>query len=264
MDECKRKQIIEVLLCPIESVRYSSGKVKIWRENNMIKSTQTYYPYKRWNGKDKPILLDEDMSDFSVGFYEIVYKSILCGNPIINKENDRLIDTRFAGDTMNSFETIANLFPEAGKSRKRRTPMSMWPEILQNYKLHYHCLANFWILPIEIGRTIEDGNELCKASYEFGIKDYVDRFLYRLLERNDYIKYMNYEEPNMFIDINCLRDCYIAGDGTICQFSDETNPQLLIDQILYKIEVRARQIADSCYAEALWDYFNDNNLINKL
>lgn len=190
MDDVKRRQIVEVLLCPIESVKYSGGKIKIWREDNVIKSTQTYYPYKSWNGKKRQISLDEDMSDFAVGFYEIIYKSILCGTSIINKDNDGFVDNRFAGDTMNSFETIANLFPEAGNCKKNRTASSLWPEVLQHYKKQYHCLANFWLLPIKIGRKIEKGNELCKASYEFDIKDYVDRFLISLLRREDFHLYL--------------------------------------------------------------------------
>ncbi|MGL5087167.1 MAG: hypothetical protein ACRC68_15880 [Clostridium sp.] len=74
---------------------------------------------------------------------------------------------------MNSFNTIANITPGAGKSSKTRTPDKNWPEYSRNYFNRYHYLANFWILPMETGRTTK--GVLNKAIKP--INDYMDRFL---------------------------------------------------------------------------------------
>lgn len=262
MEYNKRKQVFDILMLPIEAVKYSAEKVEICREGNVIKSTQTYYPYKKWNGKPLPISLDEDMSDFAIGFYEIIYDSIINVKSLI--KNDKLSDDRFAGDTMNSFETIANLFPEAGNCKKRRTLPETWPLKLQQYKEQYHCLANFWILPKEIGRKIDEDNVLCKGSYTYGIKDYVDRFLIQLQKSNEYIKYMNYDNFSMFAEAQFIYGSYVYSDNSLYNFSaDESNPYLLIDKIMDRIKIRATAIANSDYVERLWDYFDAYGLIEQ-
>lgn len=260
MEYSKRKQVFDILMLPIQAVKYSAGKVEICRDVNVIKSTQTYYPYKEWNGKLVEIPLDEDMSDFAIGFYEIIYESIINAKSLI--ENDSLTDAKFAGDTMNSFETIANLFPEAGNCKKRRTLPEAWPIELQQYKEQYHCLANFWILPIEIGRKIDKENILCKGSYKYKIRDYVDRFLIQLEKSNEGIKYMNYDDFSMFAKVQFIYGSYVYSDGSIYNFSaDESNPYLLIDKIMDRIKIRATAIANSDYAERLWNYFDHYGLI---
>lgn len=255
----KRKQVFDVLMLPIEATKYSGGNVEIYREGNIIKSTQTYYPWKEWNGKPLPISLDEDMSDFAVKFYEIIYSSIINNKSLI--ENDSLVDKKFAGDTMNSFETIANLFPEAGCCKKNRTSSDAWPEKLQQYKKQYHCLANFWILPIEIGRKLDEKNDLCKGN----IKDYVDRFLEKLKDSNgcvNYENFSNYKNFSKFAEVQFIYGSYVYSDDSLYYFSsDESNPYLLIDKIMDRIKIRATAIANSDYAECLWNYFNDYSLI---
>ncbi len=256
----KRKQVFDILMLPIEAVKHSAGTVEISKVGNVIKSMQTYYPYKKWNGKTVPIPLDEDMSDFAIGFYEIIYDNLLKNKSLI--ENDRLTNDRFAGDTMNSFETIANLFPEAGNCKKRRTVPDAWPKELRQYKNQYHCLANFWLLPVEIGRKIDEDNVLCKGSYEYGIKDYVDRFLTQLEKSDEYIKYMNYDDFSVFAKMQFIYGSYVYLDDSIYDFSvDETNPYLLIEKIMDRIKIRATVISNSDYAERLWDYFNAYGLI---
>lgn len=261
MIDNKKKQVFEILLMPIECTRYSKEKVEkveIERKENIIESTQTYYPCKKCD-----ITLDEDMSDFAIGFYEIIYNKILNGNSIINKDNDSLCDSRYAGDTMNSFETIANRFPEAGKSKKNRTPQSSWPNILKEYKRQYHCLANFWLIPSEIGRTIDKMNELCKGSYTYGIKDYMDRFLKKLLEKENKIK--DYFSVDSFIDfanIHFLNGSYTYADSKIYNFSDDNmNGEYVIERIIDRMRLRATLIANSEYSGELWEYFNGWDLI---
>ena len=256
IDNYKRKQVFDILIMPIKTVGYSNGTVNITKEGNIIKSTQTYYPYKIWNQKPVPITLDADISDFAVGFYEIIYGNIINAKSLI--ENDRFVDNKFAGDTMNSFETIANLFPEAGSCKKNRTLPTAWPDKLQQYKKQYHCLANFWILPIEIGRKLDENNVLCKGSYKYGIRDYVDRFLVKLKENN---KYFYCNDFSQFAKVQFICGSYVYADDSIYTFSDvESNPNLLIDKIVDRIKIRATAIANSEYAECLWEYFNRNCL----
>lgn len=65
--------------------------------------------------------LDEDMSTIAVGFYEKFYDI-----KIMNEDEKYVIDKEFMGDTM-----------------------------ISKYKdLDYHCLSNFWILPMKVGRTL--------------------------------------------------------------------------------------------------------------
>lgn len=135
-----KDELVKILLTPIVCTERSKGIPQIRRNDSIIESTQTY------DG-----ILDPDMSDFTTGFYEIIYKKIINENHIV--DNSGIIkDCCFAGDTMNSFNSIANITPGAGKSKNLRTPIDQWPCELKNYHRIYHSLANFWILPMCIGR----------------------------------------------------------------------------------------------------------------
>lgn len=255
VDEIKCKQVYELLITPIVCTGYSNGKIDISNVGGIIKSTQTYYPYKKWNAP-----LDEDMSDFAMGFYEIVYKCLLSENKML--KDDNLYDTEFAGDTMNSFNYIANLFPEAGRSRNSRTPKSQWPIILQEWEQQYHCLANFWVIPLEIGR--KNDNEFSKGSYENGINDYVDRFL-DLISNPNYFKQIfsrDYNNIEEFAEKQFLFGSYLYGDLSVVSYSNETKtPDIMIKRIIDRIKIRASIIANSEYVEELWEYFHKWNLV---
>lgn len=168
-----KEQVEKILLMPIECTTQSS--IAIFTHNNRIFSSQKY------KGS-----LDPDMSDIAVGFYNIVYKDILSKDGLLKK--DDYCNDNFLGDTMNSFNSIANIVPKAGKSVKQRTDRKMWPSFLQNYYSSYHCLANFWVLPRCIGRCGKKLNS----------QDSVDIFLnilqtnYSILDKYpDYFKQMN-------------------------------------------------------------------------
>lgn len=255
-DEIKSKQIYEILLTPIVCEGYSKGKVSIVNCDNYIKSTQTYYPYKKWN-----IPLDEDMSDFAMGFYEIIYKNLLSEKLMVN-EHDVLCDRKFAGDTMNSFNYIANLFPQASCSRGSRTPKSQWPTILQKWKEQYHCLANFWIIPIEIGR--KNDNDYSKGSYKNGLNDYMDRFLKCILKGDNLNNIFSgiYNSFDDFSEKHFLYGSYVYGDSTIYEYSYKTEaPEIMINKIIDRIKIRATTIAISGFADELWDYFHKWDLL---
>lgn len=255
IDELKSKQVYELLLTPIVCTGYSEGKVSIIKCGDKIKTSQSYYPYKKWE-----IPLDEDMSDFAMGFYEILYKDILNGNQMI--DNDDLCDREFAGDTMNSFNYIANLLPQAGRSRNSRTPKSQWPPILQKWEQSYHCLANFWIIPLKIGRKNSD--KLSKGSYENGVNDYVDRFIDLLKEPTNFagIFSRDYKSIEEFAAKQFLYGSYMYGDSSVVSYSDEIEiPEVMINKIIDRIKIRATAIANSDCSIELWDYFDKWGLL---
>ena len=164
MEIVQKQQIYELLLMPI--VCDDRNRKNLERIDDVVYTGQKY----------ASTYVDEDMSDYAVGFYEILYKNLLENQSMLNGKGN-IIDWEFAGDTMNSFETTANKTPGAGKMRAERTPESEWPDFLRIYKRRYHSLANFWILPVETGRSLN--GELNKARRAW---DYMDRYLTVLRE----------------------------------------------------------------------------------
>ena len=246
LNEKQKNEVIKILMTPIKVNSRNQGETIIEIKDNIICSTQTY---------EGPF--DEDMSDFAVGFYEILYKSLLKEKKILHEK--KLVDSACAGDTMNSFNTIANRVPEAGKSRKQRTCKEEWPEYLSNFKDHYHCLANFWLLPMEIGR---------KSNHRYSktrCKDYMDRFLNKISKEFEKVmdrkKYKDFEE---FKKLHFLEGSYIdAEDGKVLSFSNSSkNPaEEVIESMNQKIYKRAEMIANSPVGEKLSKYFKKYKLI---
>lgn len=241
----RKEQIREILLMPI----YCDKKHdRILRINNKIMTGQKYYSN-----------ADEDMSDFAIGFYNIVYKDILNSNPIL-RDDGYLLNKEFAGDTMNSFNTIANITHGAGKTRKKRTIKEEWPEYLRNYHSRYHCLANFWLLPMEVGRTTK--GVLNKSTKP--INDYMDRFLemlnskvrFDVCEREYFRCFKSWDE---FSSIHFLTNSYLDQELKVDNYSidNKYRSEDFIEKAIEKIEKRAECIAESKYAEELWHYFND-------
>lgn len=279
MDSKRSKQVYEVLLTPIEfySENYEEGKsykdykeeVKIFKDGSVIKSTQSYYPlYQDRNGKDVRynFFSDPDMTDFACGFYEIIYNEILKGEKIV-KEDGNLFDKNFVGDTMNSFNYIANRVPEAGKTMKNRTPYNTWPEYLQSYYKQYHCLANFWMLPMEIGR--ENKITLSKGYYDYklciGTQDYMDKFLLQVElcwdKYKDYDYFARIKEFDEFARINFLVGSYLYSDMSIFNYSDK-RPEEVIYLIQGRMRIRATAISESEeYSKVLYEYFKKYGLV---
>ncbi|MDO4799577.1 MAG: hypothetical protein Q4A52_03550, partial [Bacillota bacterium] len=93
-----------------------------------------------------PIISDKNAGGFQIRdgkIYSGYRKSLL-------DAQGYLVDKEFAGDTMCSFHTVANRTPGAGSSASRRTAPENWPQILREFYRSYHCLANFWLLPMEL------------------------------------------------------------------------------------------------------------------
>ena len=88
-----------------------------------------------------------------------------------SKDKKSIIYWEYAGDTMNSYATVSRY---ASKEKKKE-----WKET-------YHCLANFWMIPGNIGRqTTSDSKnsggvfskQITVESFNKGRRDYMDRFL---------------------------------------------------------------------------------------
>lgn len=245
-----KEQVKKILLMPIECTTQSS--IAIFTHNDKIFSSQKYKG-----------ILDPDMSDIAVGFYNIVYEDILSKDGLLKK--DDYCNDNFLGDTMNSFNSIANIVPEAGKSVKQRTDWKMWPSFLQNYHSSYHCLSNFWVLPRNIGRR----------GKKFNSHDSVDIFLnilqkdYSILEKYpDYFKQMNtygkfYQKHFLTnIDTNIytpLSNCKIKSLYNCKKVDEKLNESAkeLIDQAQNCWELRANCISsDHNICEKLYQYFS--------
>lgn len=246
MNDKQRAQVYNILLTPIEffsekykeSIEYPDYKIEktnIFIDKNVIKSTQSYYPYYPKSSKKRyHFSPDCDMSDFACGFYEIIYAPLLNGKKIVD-EAGNFVDKEFAGDTMTSASKLPGLRDK------------------------YHCLANFWLLPMVIGRT--SNNDWTKTSRRYDIQDFMDRFL-SLLKANfgeykclysSYFK--NIDTFKRFVKIHHLDGAYVDEEYTVIQFSN--NIDISTSNRLFElIKCRADNISKSEYADELWDYFN--------
>lgn len=234
----KEKQVYKLLLTPI----HCDKKIhNIYFEDGKVFSGQKY----------DSLFADEDMSDFAVGFYEIIHKNLLEGNPVLNTDN-KFFNTDFAGDTMNSFQSIANVTENAGASKRNRAPYEQWPSYLQNYFTQYHCLANFWIIPMKIGRQ----------SAKFSRYDSMDIFL-KILE-NEYPDRMSPYRDYLhraatfrdFCEIHFIKPGRTKEKiSQMYESKDKKHGETLISYAIDDMKNRARKIAVSNHAEELWNYF---------
>lgn len=226
-----QEQVRDILLMPIESTTQESLNVFIY--DGRIFSSQEYRGY------------DPDMSDFAVGFYQIIYRQILKKEYKILK-GKMLKNEEFCGDTMNSY-TIVTKNKINDKERKE------WIN-------KYHCLANFWLLPKHVGHSSSYTAKLKLMYYsksKNGINDYMDNFLHNYLDKyeeyravfKDYTK--RFTSKN-FGDVHFLEGSYME-KGMVIDFSDEMEDKI-IDIIWGKIKNRANLIACK-KGEELYEYF---------
>lgn len=234
----KQEQVYRLLLMPIDC---DKKYVRIECKDGRIHSGQRYNsPY-----------ADPDMSDFAVGFYEILYSELLDCGSILN-EDCFFTNTDFAGDTMNSFQSIANATWGAGSCAKERTPSEKWPAFLQKYYEQYRCLANFWLIPMKLGRQ----------SMKLSRYDSVDLFLSRLSDDyagrlGDYDAYFakipNFEKFCEAHFIISYRD-----EASVLKMYGSHKKEYgeqLVANALEDIMGRAYRIAVSPFSCKLYDYF---------
>ena len=207
----KEQYVYKILLMPIDVV--TRKKMVPYIENNRIKTSEIYIPKNsRANSS-----LDEDMSDIAVMFYECVYSLALL-------EDRRPITQSFLGDTM----------------------ISSYKEEIENY----HCLANFWILPELIGRSIR--STFSRGRYR-GLNDKMDLFLENLEVRWDeynreFEEYFEKFKKDEFYDKHFLNGSYVK-NKSIKKIGSADDAKKIIED-------RARTIACK-KKEELFDLFSN-------
>ena len=269
----KRKQVYDILMTPIivenKHTIFEEYEEIIKKEDGKIISSQKYWCEYLNKNTLQPfrlkISLDQDVSDIACKFYEVIYQEILGLNNHLVKDNGDFQDAEFMGDTMNSFHTIANKVPEAGKSRKQRTSYENWPSYLQNYYDQYHCLANFWLLPGLLGRSLE--HELSKTDRGFQRQDYMDRFLKNVQGNFDeYVKsfksyFKDISSFEQFINIHQITGSYVYLNNEVYSYSKNKDPEIIVNMMVDRIKLRANTIVQSNYLDKLWDLFCNLGLI---
>lgn len=238
-----KEKLTELLLRPIVCSRKCKS-IKI--ENGIISTGQEFYT--------KP---DEDMSDIAIVFYEIIYSKVLNGAKLLTKnEKTKITDISnccFAGDTMNSFNTIANFIKREHKELSKEDR-----DLLEKYQKKYHCLANFWILPACLGRRSKKGNNL----------DSMDIFLNGLEKDYDGIVKKHKSYYAVWSDFsNFRKDHFLGGyekinTSTIRTLYAEKDVKNLINTAITRIERRAKDISESDIGKELWNYFCEHNLVS--
>lgn len=172
----------------------------------IIASTTYFGKTKRFQSKDGEEFIlssqlykgnsDEDMCDLAIKYYDKFY-----GRKIID-ENGDLLSESFAGDTM-----------------------------IDTYKseMNYHCLANFWLLPVGIGRSCRKYNksrtrmdyflkriEDSTARFEDYYKDYFEVFPRKEFAKAHFLCNSFYEtigDSNIIVKIdNCKKASSIIID----------------------------------------------------
>ncbi len=236
----KEKIVYSILLTPILCNKTFS---KTTLKDGIIRSPQMYYG-----------CADEDMSDFSIGFYKIVYKDILVdSNGQLIDEKGYPINKEFMGDTMCSFNSLANIILE-DTSKNYRSPMEMWQPELVNYYSKYHCLANFWIIPTQHGRR----------SAKLSKYDSLDFYLEKV--KNDFIddvegyfgKFISWQK---FLEIHCLSGYDLKHEPLKMYKNKDKNSCICELNRIYEIwKLRASELVKK-YADELYEYFVEQDVI---
>ncbi|MFW3577143.1 hypothetical protein ACN9KL_01670 [Vagococcus fluvialis] len=199
-----KEDVKKVLLMPIE---VTTGTNEIFTYNNKIFSSQTY-----------SLNIDPDMSDIAVQFYEILYgREIL---EINDSKETQFVNQNYAGDTMNT-----GIY-EKGSRFKNKLDSKF-----------RHCLANFWIIPLDHGRKREKPQ-----------RDYVDKYLKYVEEaiNKDEIYFNDFGQIQEFLGVHCL---------------SESIKSVTIEDQIRCIEERANLIVKSDKFEELQKLFISNNLL---
>lgn len=258
INEIQIKKVYDLLLTPIICEKNKSDEINIIKKPGLIISSQQYY--------STP---DEDMSDFALEFYKILYgNNLLSSKEVLEK--GCLLNKELAGDTMNSFNTIANMFSNSFVWKGGSLTISMNPYLL-NYKARYHCLANFWVIPMRHGRT---SSKLVKKEmwsydspilYTYNLKCEWDNLIESdnisyPNDKNEYPNYFKMIEKDKFDNIHFLPKSDIS---TIKSLYEEKNAFELVNTSMQYIYDRARLIcSNENIVKQLYERFEELNLID--
>lgn len=246
---------------------------------------------------------DSDMSDLSVAFYEIIYKDMLLDNKLLGRYEakkgktymyiNKIANSSFAGDTMNSFNTIAGktikklsvdgklsvehyYMPDDPEGRLRLILDSDAKEstkkLFHKFYNLYHSLANFWIIPMKMGRGSR--KKIFTDNTSLDPQDYMEGFLRGIEDNwndlkkqecygcyfNKFKGYDNFRKEHFI----CKKD-YPEGLKDKTGIKDSLNEDdafAIVSGMISAIENRAKLLSESKYAEQLWSLLNNIWLYN--
>ena len=234
MNMDKEDQVKKILLMPIIASKDIKGITLATRNDtneSFILSGHSYGD-----------TTDEDMSDIAICFYKEIYDI-----DIMNKE--KYGDVDFAGDVMNSYKRIAGRITCSSDKKEK-------------WKKMYHCLANFWILPMEVGRKGTKGFSKSQVS-----KDYMDGFLKVLSEKyaeysERYKEYFaEFGEFTEFCEKHCIKNVYFKDNERV-----KITGLKKADQVINVMESMCIKRANELWkakGEELYSLFEQCNLIQK-
>lgn len=237
----EQRQVYKLLLTPIECDKKASG---MSLKDGKIFSGQTYISS----------YADPDMSDFAVGFYEILYRDVLDNGEMLDS-HFFFKNTDFAGDTMNSFNSIANVTPGAGTNADERPPFEKWPIFLQEYSRQFRCLANYWVIPMKLGRQSMkfnryDSVDLCLSVLESDYQNCMANYVDYCSKVPDFTHFCTVHFISTWHDREMVLQLYRNMGG-----------EKLVKLATEAIHIRALRIASSCYSEKLFHYFVSLGLV---
>lgn len=238
------EKLKRILLLPIElDAKIDGYSIK----ENCIVSGQTY----KRNAKGEIAIndLDCDMSNVAVDFYSVIYG-------IDKKELNSIEYGWIKGDTMNTH------------IRGRKPKPENISEGEKTWGRKYHCLANFWVLPDEVGRKTrglsEEQQKYTKHSSTSRLLDSMDLFLIFLEKNYDYYfnNYSNYfskigiQDKNnsidMFKSVHFLQE--FNPNSNIFKSNSQKNwRENVYDTWDKNINARATAIAGAKIAEDLYN-----------
>lgn len=228
----KEKRVYKILLTPIIC---NKTVPKIYMKDNVIYSPKVYR-----NNQDA------DMSDFSVGFYKIVYKNLL------EKNNGEILkeDGGYIGDTIHSFKSLANVILD---NKPDNVPQESWPKKLIDYYSRYHCLANFWVIPMRHGIMSAKLNPYDSLDYYLN-----EVFTGNIKNEDDYFHNFTYES---FLESHGM-SWYKILDNPLEKYKSKDKEACIaeINRIYDFWDKRASEIAKK-YNSELYDYFKSLGLI---
>lgn len=169
--DIREQKIADILLMPIEVLTRSKmdRMIHFADQNGKIETGMRYIP----SGSNSSSL-DCDVSDIAMDFYNVIYKK-----SILEKGKRNIVSNEFVGDTMNSIHKDIN----------------------------YHCLANFWILPLDMGRRIGKNSKARMGDrMEFLLLDLKNDYEYYRRLHPDYFDY--FVDYDKFCEKHFLEEAY--------------------------------------------------------
>lgn len=221
----QKEEVREILLMPIiidQDLQKQIG-VRFFRKGTVLFSMQDYTA-----PGSKKRTLDPDMSDIAVAFYEIIYRNTI----MFSKENLGESFPGYAGDTMNSFNSVAK---------------NASPEMKQKWYFRYHCLANFWLYNYGT-----QGRRESKYPGNVSCNDSLDAYLsFNNVDLNQH--YLSRYKPLWSGTKDKIKD-------HINQYECQANS--VINKMIECIELRADNIVrDEKVCNELYKFFKENNLL---